>query len=138
MQNHTLTGFGYGMFWRNPYAVDLIHAGFESNTFFANMRSGAHNVIMELWLNVGLLGIGAYFFMLLRCMRNVKYLGKYEYMFCSSYMLVFFMHGLTERAFATYDYLTMFMFMACGIGASAVVPQEEMLLENSFAPPESP
>ena len=45
-EHNTFTGFGYGMFWRDPQAVDLVHAAFEDDSFLGNMTSGAHNLLL--------------------------------------------------------------------------------------------
>ena len=116
--SHTLTGYGYGMFWFNDRAVDLFHAGFPPDSWAANMRAGAHNVLMDLWLNIGLLGIASYFYMLLDSMKKVKEMEEEQYLFCFIYIFSFMLHGFTERAFGTYDYHTLFLFLACALGCS--------------------
>lgn len=116
--SHTMTGYGYGMFWRDTAAVSTLHAGFERYSWLANMTTGAHNVLLELWLNVGLLGIGALFLALLVSFHRTDELSEEQYSFCSTYILVFGIHGLVERAFATNDYQTMFLFLAMAVGCS--------------------
>ena len=54
MRGHEWTGFGYGAIWddENPYAP------LAWITHYANFRAGhAHNGWMEIWLNVGLVGV---------------------------------------------------------------------------------
>lgn len=118
LMSHTLTGYGYGMFWFNDSAVALFHAGFEANSWAANMRAGAHNVLLDLWLNIGLLGIGAYFVMLLDSMKRIWELREEQYLFCFIYIFSFMLHGFTERAFGTYDYHTLFLFMSCALACN--------------------
>ncbi len=124
-QSHTLTGYGYGMFWFNDAAVNLFHAGFDENSWAGNMRAGAHNVLMDLWLNIGLLGIASYFVMLLDCFKDIRKLDEEQYCFCFIYMFSFMLHGFTERAFGTYDYHTLFLYMACAVGCSKKIEEKK-------------
>ena len=116
--SHTLTGYGYGMFWFNDQAVDLFHAGFDPYSWAANMRAGAHNVLLDLWLNIGLLGIASYFIMLLDSMKRIRELKEEQYLFCFIYIFSFMLHGFTERAFGTYDYHSLFLFMSCALACN--------------------
>lgn len=116
--SHTMGGYGYGMFWRDTSAVHTIHAGFERYSWLASMATGAHNVLLELWLNVGLLGIGTLFLALLVSFQRTEELSEEQYAFCSTYILVFCIHGLIERAFGSHDYQTMFFFLAMAVGCS--------------------
>ena len=125
LQSHTLTGYGYGMFWFNERAVNLFHAGFDENTWASKMTAGAHNVLMDMWLNVGLIGIGAYFMMLLDSFKDIKRLTEEQYLFSFIYVFSFMLHGFTERAFGTYDYHTLFLFLACAIGCNRTELIEE-------------
>ena len=57
MVDHTWTGFGYGAIWddTDPFAP------LAWITHYANFRAGhAHNGWMEIWINVGLLGVIAF------------------------------------------------------------------------------
>ena len=119
-QSHTLTGYGYGMFWFNDSAVSLFHAGFDKYSWAGNMRAGAHNVILELWLNVGLLGIASYFVMLLDSFKRITEMGESQYLFCFIFIFSFMMHGFTERAFGTYEFHTLFLFMSCALGCNRI------------------
>ncbi len=110
-QTHTMTGFGFNMFWRDPAAIKMFHSRFDKNTWFASMTTGSHNVILELWLNVGLLGIFSYFTALLYSFRNINELGKDQYVMCSVIMILFTIGGLTERAYTPSDYTSLFLFI---------------------------
>lgn len=123
MDNNTFTGFGYGMFWRNEAAVELIHAGFDKYSFFGNMKSGAHNVILELWLNTGLLGVGAYFFMLLDAFRNLNRLPEERYMMGTCYIMWYMLNGLMERASGTYEYTQLFLYLAVALICNKKEPE---------------
>lgn len=115
LSSHTFTGYGFGMFWENPAAVESFHAAFDENTWAGTMTTGAHNEMIELWLDVGLIGIAVYFFMLImafRCMKDVK---DDAYAFCLAVMLGVFIKGLTERTHTTASYWTLFLFLACAL-----------------------
>lgn len=116
MMNHnTFTGFGYGMFWRDPAAMELIQAGFDRNSFMGNISTGAHNVILEFWVNNGLIGIAALFAALLYSMRNIQQIQEEKYVFASLLITYLLVNGLTERCLTgNYDYkiLTLFLVFA--------------------------
>ncbi|MBR4040442.1 MAG: O-antigen ligase family protein [Clostridia bacterium] len=114
MQSHTLCGYGYAMFWRDPYAVDLLHSFFEANSFMARQLSGTHNVLVEMLLNSGVLGVGAFFLSMLVSMSNIRALDEERYLWCSAFILFFMLFGFTERAFATHEFMTMFLFFTLG------------------------
>lgn len=113
---HTMTGFGYAMFWRDPSAYRLIHAGFSQYSFLGNMTSGAHNMIMDLWLNIGIIGLILLILMCFLSLRNYKVWGNPQYYFIISYIIFFTLHGLSERAFDTFNYSTLLFFIALGTG----------------------
>lgn len=122
-EHHTFTGYGYGMFWRDRSAVALIHSAFYKNSFMGSMTTGAHNVILELWLNVGLLGIGSFFVAILAAMSHIRRLSNENYIFCSCYLLWFLLFGLTERAFSPYQYQTLFLFIILGVACNKPLPE---------------
>lgn len=117
-QSHTLAGYGYEMFWRDTRAVAQYHAGFEANSWGATMTSGAHNVLLEFWLNVGLIGIAAYFAMILVATKRMNELPEEQYLLVSAFMTHTALHGLTERAFGTSNYFTLFFFFAMAAACS--------------------
>ena len=108
IDHNTFTGYGYGMFWRDPSAYALIHAGFEDNTFLGTMTTGAHNMLLEFWLNSGLIGIAVFFAAILYSMRKVRELPEDRYMFCSLLFGYLMLNGFTERCLGgNYDYKTL-------------------------------
>ncbi len=116
LEHNTLTGFGYGMFWRDPQAYALIHAGFDENSFMGNMTSGAHNVLMEYWVNNGLIGLAVLFGLILYSMRRVEELPETEYLFCSLIMAYLLTNGFTERCLGgNYDYKMAFFLLVLAL-----------------------
>jgi len=126
MSNHkTLTGYGFGMFWRDPIGVSMIHMGFNRrhDGFMASMTSGAHNVLMEMWLNIGLLGIAAFFYALLRSFRRIEEMDEDAYLVTLVVMVFLMVNGLTERCLGSnYDYKILALFLAMAIGCNKRVP----------------
>lgn len=114
MNNHTLMGYGYAMFWRDETAVALLHSAFDENSFMAQQMSGSHNVLIEMLLNSGVLGVGTFFITMLATMKRIRELDEERYIWCSGYVIFFMMYGFTERAFTTYEYLTMFLCFTLG------------------------
>lgn len=96
-ESHTLTGYGIEMFWKTPAAVTYFHAGFDPNSWAATSSASTHNMLMELWCNTGLLGIAFFFFLFIRAGRGIRYLEENQYLFCSSYTVMFMVRGFTER-----------------------------------------
>lgn len=114
MNNHTLMGYGYAMFWRDESAVALLHSAFDEHSFMAQQMSGSHNVLIEMLLNSGVVGVGMFFITMLATMKRIRELDEERYIWCSGYVIFFMMYGFTERAFTTYEYLTMFLFFTLG------------------------
>lgn len=112
ISHKTLTGFGYGMFWRDQHAMDLIHMGFDRNSFMGNITSGSHNLLIELGLNVGLIGLGGLFFAFLEATRRVTEVNEDVYVFSSCYLLFFTFFGLYERSLEAYGVKTVFLFLS--------------------------
>ena len=103
-------------------AVALLHTAFRSNSFMGTMTTGAHNVLLEYWLNVGLFGLASYFIALLASFRQMRKLERQNYIFCAAYMLWFMVMGWTERSMSTYEYQMMFLFLAMGVGSNKPRP----------------
>ena len=96
-ESHTLTGYGLEMFWKTPSAVKAFHSGFRENSWAATSSASTHNMIMEMWCNLGLLGLALFFLMFITAGRGVKYLEEDQYLFSSSYLVMFTVRSLTER-----------------------------------------
>lgn len=113
MQRHNmLTGFGYGQFWMNKSNVRRLHMMYDHTSYFSRMSTGAHNQIMELWLNIGLLGIASYFLAILGSMRFLKNVDRSDYMPLSAIFLYLLFCGLTERIFENaYAYRVVLFFI---------------------------
>lgn len=131
LSHNTFTGFGYGMFWRDPEAYALIHAGFEENTFLGTMTSGGHNMLMEFWLNSGLLGIAALFTAILHSTRRVEELPENEYLFCCMVLTYLMTNGFTERCLGgNFDYKTLAFLLMLAL-CSRYADREGDLLEKA-------
>ena len=120
--NRTMTGFGYGMFWRDPSAVLKIQTGFSmrKDPFMATLTTGAHNVVMEAWLNTGLLGITVFFMAMLFSFRNMYALSTEQYEVCATLMAFLTFNGLTERCLGgNYDYRMVAVFLAMSVACNA-------------------
>lgn len=118
-QNRPLTGYGYGMFWRNESAVSLIQQGFARDSFMGNLTTGSHNLLIEMWMSLGLIGLFLFFFTILRCFRKCGEIEENAYLFCCTFFLVFTVKGLSERLLSsayTYDVMLFFLTLAMGCG----------------------
>ena len=117
--HRTLTGYGYAMFWRDRSARALIQSAFNmrTNPFMASITTGSHNVLMEMWVNSGLLGIAAYFIALLYSFQRTYELEEERYVLCATLVFFLMMNGLTERCIAgnyTYGISSILLAMAVG------------------------
>lgn len=113
---HTMTGFGYSMFWKDDVAVKLLHSKFTQGSGFNQLVAGSHNMVLELWGDVGLIGLTAFFLMTLLAFRDTKHMDNDTYLFCSANLLMIMVKGLTERVFAVANYQTVMMFIVVGFG----------------------
>lgn len=138
--DRTMTGFGYGMFWRDPTALIKFQSGFSmrKDSFMATLTTGAHNVIMEAWLNSGLLGLAAFFFMAIFSFRDMQSLRDDQYRLCIGIMTFLTINGLTERCLGgNYDYRMVACFLAMAVGCNAAGARRRTLVtvRNTARPP---
>lgn len=115
MDNSPMLGFGYERLWKETAPVDLIHAGFESSSWFAQMTAGSHSVLVELLGSTGVIGLGFYYLIILFSYQKIDGLQEADYIFCSSFMLVYTLFGLTERGMSPTSFYTLFFFTALAI-----------------------
>ena len=73
-------------------------------------------MIMDLLLNIGIIGLVLLFIMCFFTLRKYKMWGNPQYIFIIAYIMYFSLHGLSERAFDTFNYSTLLFFAALGIG----------------------
>lgn len=133
-ENNTFTGFGYAMFWRDESAYALLHAGFSEYSFLGNMTSGSHNLILDWWLNTGLIGIIAFFLMIITTMNKVGRSKTNSRLFVSTIMIVFTLHGLSERGMDASSYSTLLLFISIGVAIAEKTRQlsEELINEDEL------
>ena len=115
-QNKTFFGFGYGMFWRDQKAVDLVHAGFDKYSFMGNMTSGSHNDLLELLVNCGIMGVATFFLSMLLSFSDLHRADPDRRLFCSAFVIYFAVCGLMERTWTPFQFLTLFLFISMAYG----------------------
>lgn len=116
MGHQTLTGYGYAMFWRDSKAYVLIQQGFDKWSSLSQVTTGAHNILLEFWLNIGLIGIACFFLMILYSMRHMEEVSEQRYYFSSMIIVYLMMNGLTERCLGgTYDYKMFILFLVLAL-----------------------
>ena len=115
MDNRPLFGFGYERLWKEKVPVDLIHAGFASTSWFAKMTAGSHSLLIELLGSTGIAGLGVYYLIVILCFQKIEKMKEEDYIFCSAFMLVYTLHGLTERGMSPTSYYTLFFFMTMAV-----------------------
>ena len=124
-EDHTWTGYGFGMFWRDSNAYSLIRGAFDINSFNGASLSGAHNMLLEWWLNIGLIGILGLFYLIFKGMRRYKDVTREAYLFASGIIMFITIHGFSERAMGTNDYVTLLLFLAITVMQSNANFKEE-------------
>lgn len=130
--HNTLLGFGYGMFWRDSNAVYMIQSAYNlrENPFMATLSTGAHNVILEMWLNSGLLGIAAFFAAMLYSFRDLRAMDQDTYLFCAVLMMYLLVNGLTERCLGgNYDYKMVAVFLVMSLGCK-YAPERDLRIRK--------
>lgn len=125
--HHPLTGNGFSMFWRDAEALKAFQDLFRRDSWYRTMTFGSHNALLELWLEVGLIGVGAYLFNLIWAFRRVKRMSGEQYLFCTAILLPLMIRGLTERAFTPSGYLTMALFLLLGVACNPGEGEPERL-----------
>lgn len=125
--HNTMTGFGFTMFWKDPKAVALFHSGFDKGSWGNTMTFGAHCSLLEMWLDVGLIGLAAYFLMLIIAFspRRVSKMDKTTYAFCSAVIIWLTLKGLTERMYIPFNYQTIFLFLTVGLALEIPAPERK-------------
>lgn len=114
-ESHTMTGYGLEMFWKTPSALKSFKAGFDQFSWAATTASSSHSTMMETWCNLGLIGVALYYLMYLAADRGVKHLEENQYLFCSSFLVMFTISSLTERQTAPGELYVMVSYMTLAI-----------------------
>lgn len=98
------------------------------------MTSGSHNLILDWWLNTGLIGIIAFFLMIITTMNKVGRSKTNSRLFVSTIMIVFTLHGLSERGMDASSYSTLLLFISIGVAIAEKTRQlsEELINEDEL------
>ena len=114
-QFNTFTGSGFNMFWRDEIALQNLQNCYSRDSWFRSMTFGSHNVLLEMWLDMGLIGLVIYLITLIIAFVNVKKIPEEHYAVCTAIIMVLLIRGLTERAYTPSSYGTMFLFLMLGL-----------------------
>lgn len=112
--NHMFFGYGYGGFWGNSENTRDLYSLY---TGFGNSEGivGGHNLFMELYVNIGIIGLILFLAMVLIVLNKTK---RYE---CKAFdfeilMLSFLaIRGLMERTLNSFTYDTLLLFLILGM-----------------------
>ena len=127
---HTFFGWGYLRFWNVEEGYSLVHAGFDEDSFFGQMTAGSHNMILEMTLNIGLIGLCIFFLMFILSLRSVPYMREDQYVLCSGYIMMFMLKGLTERGMSASDCMTLMIFSTLGMACSVEIPKAQRMIRR--------
>ena len=130
--NNSFFGYGFQLFWYNDYAVRLFKAGFPRGGWLATVASSCHNTLLEMWCDLGLIGLALYFFSLLRAYSRISELSEKQYCFTCMILLWFMMMGLTERLFSTFNFQSLFFFLAMAIACD--LPDQRRIARRAVKP----
>lgn len=114
-QFNTFTGSGFNMFWRDEIALQNLQNCYSRDSWFRSMTFGSHNVLLEMWLDMGLIGLVIYLVTLIIAFVNVKKIPEEHYAVCTAIIMVLLIRGMTERAYTPSSYGTMFLFLMLGL-----------------------
>lgn len=114
-QFNTFTGSGFNMFWRDEVALQNLQNCYSRDSWFRTMTFGSHNVLLEMWLDTGLIGLLLYLLVIIIAFVNVRKMPEDHYVVCSAIIMVLLIRGFTERAYTPSSYCTMFLFLMLGI-----------------------
>lgn len=117
-ESHTFTGYGLLHFWESPQALKALHGYFERNSWYRTMSFGAHNILLEMWLDVGLIGIAVYLLTIIYSFRHVKRLTGDQYILCSVILILILIEGLTDRLYTNVNNVTLFFFIMLGVACN--------------------
>lgn len=131
--SHTFTGYGLLHFWETPAAIRGLQGMYERNSWYRTMLFGAHNQLLELWLDIGLIGIAVYFTAVYRCFRRVKYLTSEQYVICSLIMIPILLEGLADRLFTNSNFETFYFFLMLGTACWGTERRWKALAEEQRA-----
>ncbi len=118
LDSHTFTGYGLLMFWYDSDALQRLQYRFDRDSWFRDMTYGAHNTLLEMWLDIGLIGLALFFLVMIYSFRRYRHFSENQYCACSAFMLPLLIRGLTERSFTNSNYLTLFLFVMIGIACT--------------------
>lgn len=118
MDHKALTGYGLLQFWESPSALKALQDYFARDSWFRSMSYGAHNNLLEMWLDLGLIGLSAYFLTLIYCFRNVKKMTRDEYILATVIIIPIMISGLTDRFFSNSHARTMLTFTMMGLACN--------------------
>ena len=105
--------------------MNLMHAGFDKYSFMAGMTSGSHNDLLELLANCGIMGVASFFLSMLLSFSRLRNADRDRKIFCSAFVLYFTIHGLTERTWTPFQYMTLFLFISMAHGRMAETENAE-------------
>ncbi len=137
IDSHTFTGYGMLMFWNDKSGLKALQDRFGRDTWFRSMSYGSHNTLLEMWLDVGLIGLALYFLVILYSFRRVRTFTEEQYLACSAFILPMMIRGLTERSYTSSSYLTLFLFIMLGMACTGSELKFSGYPRRPFLPEES-
>ena len=117
-ESHTFTGYGLLLFWNDTAALRSLQLHFKRNSWLRSMAYGSHNVLLEMWLDIGLLGVAVYLMSMIYCFNHPRRMKNEEYLMISAVMIPLTVRGLTERCYGNANYVTLFLFIILGLGCN--------------------
>lgn len=132
---HRLFGYGYGGFWSNEKYTESLYAIYNQLSLRSGLVGG-HNLFMELYINIGIIGIVLFIIMVHSIMNKSRQFSVQEMGFevvCVSFLAI---RGLVERTLNSNTYDTMALFVVLGTIMYTVMSKkrahqdEEASIEN--------
>ena len=122
---HRWLGYGYGGFWDNAEYTDSLYELYHQFAFRSGIVGG-HNLVMELYINIGIIGVLLFFVMVCTFLKKSKQCDVRDMGFeiiCLSFLAI---RGLMERTLnaTTYDTMALFLVMGSLTHTAAITKKE--------------
>lgn len=115
LKGHYLTGYGFGTAWGTGSEIELNITSDYMN-FLGKAPVGSHHLLLELWLQIGIIGVVAFIVMFCHAAYRSKFLKSTEYKTITNGILIFFiLQSLVERTLGSMGYNTLFVFIVLTI-----------------------
>jgi O-antigen ligase len=111
IEGNFLTGYGFGTAWGTGSEIEL-SIYHDYMLYLGNAPVGSHHLLLEIWLQVGIVGMVAFLMMFCHAANRSKFLKLKEYRtITNGLILLFILQSLVERTISSMGYNTLIVFI---------------------------